>query len=136
MTASAEAAKEAVADGRTGDDAIRFYNEALMVWALGYACCDPNNATLPYWESGDESVRAALTPEAVAYLFGELELAHAAESPTRPEADDVDLADLAVLLMTPDDWAALSGPKLRRIRRWLRFALDEIRGEVPSTDAE
>jgi hypothetical protein len=135
MTCGAEAAKEAVANGRTGEEAVRRYNEALMAWALGYACCDPNNATLPYFDSGDASVRAALTPEAVAFLFGELELAHAAESPTRPEADDADLADLAVLLMTPEDWSHLPGPKARRVRRWLRYVLDEIRGEALLAEA-
>lgn len=126
MTAAAEAAKEAVGGGREGDVAEERYRHALCCWTVGYALCDPNDASKPYWPTGDEAVRSRLTPEATAHLFHELELAHVAESPTRPEAGPEDVAVLAGLLATEGPLSALSEGKARRVRRWLGFVLSEL----------
>jgi len=126
LTCEAEAAKEATAGGRSAEEAPERFNEALMVWAVASALCDPNDARKAYFEFGDADVRRAFPPETLKHLFHELELAHLASSPVRPEASEEDLLDLADRLTDPEPFARLTPARAARLRRLLRFCLDEL----------
>lgn len=124
MTAKAEATKEAAARGGGGRG--ERYNEALLAWTVGFSVCDPNDASKPFFRLGDEDARRRLTPEALRRLWDETEMAHLETSPLRPEASDTDLAELALTLTDPGAWERLSPGDAVRLRRLLRFALEEL----------
>lgn len=134
QTAMAEARKESTAGDRSGEAASERFGEALVCWSVGFAACDPNDAGAPYFACGDEEIRQALTPEGIRRLWDELEMIHAAESPLLTPLADDDAADLANAL-AHDGLARLSTAKATRVRRWLRFVLDELRaaGAVPES---
>jgi hypothetical protein len=119
LTADAEATKEAIRGGRQTDDAVRRYNEALLCWIIGFAACDPNDATAPFFAFGDSDVRAAFPPATVRRLWEELELAATASSPSAPVATDEDLADLGMLLCCTTPLSGLSTQEATRARKWL-----------------
>jgi hypothetical protein len=119
LTCVAESAKEAVAGGRSGQEAVERQNESLLCWVIGYAACDPNDATKPYFAFGDNDVRRALTPEALRRLWDELERATAAASPVTPQATDDDLVDLSILLAVDRPLEGLSPAQEARVRKWL-----------------
>ena len=122
MTAKAEAAREASSRGLSTDR----YGEALVAWVVGFSACDPNDASKPFFQRGDEEARQRLTPEALRCLWDETEMAHLETSPLRPEASDVDLAELALTMTDPGAWERLSRGDAARLRRLLRFCLEEL----------
>jgi hypothetical protein len=126
LTAQAEAFKTATQGGRTGEAASHRYLEEILVWAVAMAAVNPNDERRPWFADGNAEVKLALTPEAIRHLFDEMELAHVAASPTRAAATDEDLAQLAELLRSPDRLLDLHPAKALRVRKWLRFCLDEL----------
>lgn len=132
LAAHAEASKEADASGRTGEARAFRFNEALVVWLLAATLCDPNEARKPYFERADEEVREALTPEALRHLWHQLEEAQLSLSPVRPLATDEEAGELGLELLDGDCLAALPTPQATRLRRLLRFCLDELRSADPS----
>lgn len=134
MTCMAEARKEAAAGERRGEAAEERFSEALLCWTIGYAACDPNDVSKPYFARGDEEVRDALTPSGLRRLWDELEMLLAAESPLLAPVSDDDLA-IAAIALTPEALALLPSGKRLRVRRWLRFILDEVqRAARPNDD--
>ena len=133
ITALTEARKEGSDGGREGEAAIERLNEALLCWSLSFATCDPNDVSKPYFERADEEVREAFPPETLRRLWDELELLHAGGSLLLPEASDTDLAELTECL-AEGALSALTPPKALRVRRWLRFCLDELRAAADDSD--
>src|SRR5574343_1746857 len=117
MTSMAEARKEAASAYRKGEAAEERLNEAILCWTIGYAACDPNDVSKPYFARGDEEVRDALTPYGLRRLWDELEMLLAADSPLLAPLGDDELALLAVSL-TPQALALLPAGKQVRVRRW------------------
>jgi hypothetical protein len=137
---------------------IEAYNQALMHACLGFALTRPDDMTQPLWPLQFDVLPHRLTEGGVERLFDELELLTVLDSPCRPEATDVALADFTVRLGAGEFWTTLSVPDhdlagmeepLRRqalarrrvrlevqIRRVLAFALELAAGEplVPGDD--
>lgn len=126
MTSQAEAWKEAHAHGRQGEAAEERFNEALLCWVVGFATTDPNNASKPYFEFGNEQVRAQLRPDTVRRLWDELELAKAQTSPLLPAATDEELAELGAMLCAEAPLEALPPARALRVRRWARVLLEHL----------
>jgi hypothetical protein len=126
MTSQAEAWKEAHANGREGEAAEERFNEALLCWVVGFATTDPNDASKPFFEFGNEQVREQLRPETIRRLWDELELAKAATSPLLPAATDEELAELGALLCGEAPLEGLDPAKALRVRRWARVLLEHL----------
>lgn len=120
--AQAEAAKCTVADVPEGPDRVARFNDELVIWAVAFAACDPNDVGKPYFTLGSEHVRTRLRPYATRRIFEELEAVHVLETVTPHEPDDGVLAEVAARL-TPERLAALPVARARAIRRFLSFAL-------------
>lgn len=125
LTAHAEAVKEA--DGRAEPDRSFRFQEALICWTLGAALCDPNDADKPFFQRGDEEIREAFPPETLRHLWHELERAQLAHSPVRPEISDEEARELAQRL-------SQGAPTSPRLRRLLRFCLDELADDPPDDE--
>lgn len=125
ITAQAQATEEAAQRGRTGEARAWRFNEALVCWTLAAALCDPNDAGKPYFERADEEVRSAFPDETLRHLWHELERLRLETSPVRKAATDAEVADLATLL-ADGALAAVPEPGATRLRRLLRFVLEEI----------
>lgn len=123
ITAHAEATREA--DGRSGEARAFRFQEALVCWTLAAALCDPNDARQPLLERADEEIREAFPDETLRHLWHELERLRVACSPVRAEATDEEALELAALL-EGGALAALSPDVAPRVRRLLRFCLDEL----------
>jgi hypothetical protein len=118
---------------------IDAFNDALMAELVARSVCDPNDvrneqANLPLPE---DHLRAALTPAGIRYLYDELERLKVESSPLHPEATDAELTELVEALAADDILSTLDPVAEKRVRRFLLFCLDEIRGEVvPEDDDE
>jgi hypothetical protein len=98
-----------------------------MIVARGI--CDPNDATKPHplFELADDVVRAALPSATVRYLFEEIEKLQVETSPLHPEASAEEVEELAAILTDHDVWSRLPADRCVYVRRYLRFALEELR---------
>lgn len=123
---TAQAQASAIAAEVVGEGSIDRYNDELMLWAVGYAACQPNDASQPYFTLRESDVRLALTADGVRRLWDELVLAQTACSPLLPLADDDDLADLCDRLIDADLMAALPEAKAAHVRRLARALLDVL----------
>jgi len=127
LLATTEAANEATSGDRREEVQQHRFDEALACWTVGLAATNPNDAGEPWFETGSALVKVALTPAAIAHLLHELELAIVAASPTRPEISPEEQDDLSFLLADPGALSHLGVAQARRVRRWLRYCLDEMR---------
>lgn len=137
QTARAEAAKYAIEmhDDREGQ--IESYNDALMRWTIIFGTCDPNDISkpAPFFESSEENVRTALTPQAIRYIWDEIDKFHAETGPTIKAASDEEIRVLAETLLAGPLPEMLSRGQVLRIRKLLGFVLNEII-EATKTDEE
>jgi hypothetical protein len=115
-----------------GDSREDSYRSTLIVCALAAAVCQPEDATLPFWDSQEDMLRMVLTTEAAGHLWQELELLHASESPLSREAGDEEIAVLAARLLSGDAFAGTSRQALARARRLLGCCIDSL--PPPPTD--
>lgn len=128
ITAHAEATREAGA--RTGEARTFRFQEALVCWTLAASLCDPNDARKPLLERADEEVREAFHDETLRHLWHELERLRVAASPVRAELADEEVPALTHLLDT-GALATLPAGAAARVRRLLRFCLDELTAADP-----
>lgn len=128
-----EACPEAEADSPELVDA---YNAALMRWAVARATCDPNDAAKPWLDAAEDTIGHALTSAGLRRLWDELERATLEESVTTREASDLELVELAALLVSPDELSALPRADARRLRRLAAHLLDTLRPEGVELDDE
>ena len=103
---------------------------ALVTAAVSIAICNPANASLAHdaFQSSDEDVIAKLRPETIQAIYDALELLMLETSPLFPEATDEEIVALVETLEEDGIEAIDSLPdaKRARIRRLLRFCLDEL----------
>lgn len=109
---------------RTNEDWLLTYNQSVMLNCVAAALCDPNNRFKPLWPMQTEIFPSRITTSGLERLFDELELVTVIEGPTRPEATDKQIAELAEDLMTGDFWQDMPMARARHIRRLLAFAID------------
>ena len=118
------------------ENRIDAFNDSLMAELVARSVCDPNDvrneqANLPMPE---DHLRTALTPAGIRYLYDEIERLKIESSPLHPEATDDQLSELVEALSADDILATLGPVREKRVRRYLLFCLDEIRGEVLPED--
>jgi hypothetical protein len=129
LTAVHQARTVAEQNGRTGDAAIERYNEELMLWTVGFAACDPNDATAQWFELDGDAVKMFATPATIRHLFNELELAVVEASPIRRGANDGEISQLSKVLGDPAAFIGVPGPRATRIRQWLLICLQDLTGQ-------
>ena len=78
--------------------AIDIQNDKLMAMAVARGTCDPNDVTLGYFKSADETVPMALTPEGIRRIYDELVILHKGWGGGRPKASDEDVSRLGTIL--------------------------------------
>lgn len=113
---------------------LEAYNQALMHWAIAHALCRPDDVTQPFWEMAEDLVPIALNSAGTLRLYEELELLTVLESPLSPEIDDVGIETLSAVMSDPDRRRLLPVSTLRRLRRLLGHALEELAAAGVTTD--
>lgn len=130
MASAAREAREVYPEApEDSPELVEAYNSALMRWAVARATCDPNDASKPWLDAAEDTIALALTPSGIRRLWDELERATLEESVTTREASDLDLVELAALLVAPDELEALPLAAARRLRRLAAHMLDTLRPE-------
>ena len=132
--ARGEAAREAVAahPDRNDPSAIDAYNDALLAWIVSRCTCDPLDVRKE-WDVWDgmpqENAKELLSPEGARAIFDAYERLRIEQDPSQQEATDDEIVRL------PDAYADaaahLVGSRLARVRRLLRFVLDELADVTP-----
>lgn len=102
------------------------YNDGVMRHCLARACVDVNDVTVSFFESAEDTVRNALTPEGVARLWDELTLLHAASGIRIAAADDEEIARLARVLADGHAVAALDKGEAIELRKLLGYCLSML----------
>lgn len=112
---------------------VEAFNDALMLWIVARALCDPNDASQawrPFQAAPTDMASDYLTPGGLRFLFDRWEKMRIETDPVAREADGDEIAELAGLLI---DRLPLAG-KMRsaRCRRLLSFVVDELRAiDIP-----
>lgn len=100
----------------------------LFSIAVARGICDPNDIAAPHplFPMAEDTLPMALTPRAMRRLFDEIERLHVDQSPVYAEATDDELIELAAALMQPEPVGKLPSLEQKRVRRYLRLALDAL----------
>jgi hypothetical protein len=107
---------------------VEAFHDAFCREALGRALCQPDDASLPFWDVQCDAVFVALTPAGVRLLCEEYEVLKAATDPLGVEVDDERLHALGELIAAGDVWAELPFERARKVRRLLSRAIAMIEG--------
>lgn len=129
----AQAAEEAIAlyddhkGGVTDEDArADHFNDALLRGAVARAACNPNDASLPYWEAPDLSVQVALTAEGVRHIWDALVRHHIGSGVGYQPAPDDDLAKLARILQRDSALSLLPDGARAEVGKLLAYCLEQL----------
>lgn len=130
--ARAEAAKQAIGwydggDGKITDEESRLdhYNDALLRWAVARATTDPNDVSVPYFTSAEDTVRMALTTEGVRRLWDELVRVHIATGVRVVPMTDADARALGTELQE-GALALLPEPTQTEVRKLLTYVHEAL----------
>jgi hypothetical protein len=110
------------------------FQDALIRWIVARGTCDPNDVQRPWsvWGAAPEDiVQQALTDMGAQRIFDAWEQMRIAADIGLPEATDDDLALLPLLLARLPTLAAIARPRALRVRRLLRFVLEELESVPP-----
>lgn len=133
--ARAQAAAKAVAmhDESDVSGQVEAYNDTLMCIAVARGTCDPVDVTEPWMLMPEENIPLALTPQAIRFVWDELERLHIERSPLAPSASDEDIASLARRLAR-GEVGNHAPPVAGRLRKLLAFCLAELGGPLDDED--
>lgn len=108
------------------------FNDALMAQFVARSVCDPNDARAPcsHLPMAEDHISFELTPAGIKYLWDEIEKLRVETSPLHPEATDGDVRELMDRLAADDAMAELDPIREGRLRRFLMYCLDELRGDI------
>lgn len=135
QTARAEAAKYAVMMHDDVSGQYASYNDALMRWIIVYATCEPESVSSVFtsFQGSEDTVRDALTPAGIRYLWDQFERYHLETSPIVPEITDGDLKLLGERLasgrLLPPGMQAGAQARLRKLLGFCAQELQEIEGD-------
>lgn len=128
--AAQEALERHTADGDVL--AVDAYHDALVAWIVSRCTCDPDDVhlELSLWDGmPQDSAKEGLTPAGMRTIFDAYERLTIEQDPSQVEATDDEIVRL------PDVYAAavahLQGDRLARVRRLVRFVLDELESVTP-----
>lgn len=137
LTAKLEATRAIVEqlgeDGRMAPaERIEIWNDSFLRILVHRATCEPNDNSLPLELFGidDQTVRDALTPEAMKRLWDEVEAFMISGSPVWAEATDDDLDALGVTL-SAGEVSKLLPDRQARVRRLAGFLMGQILPHLP-----
>jgi len=118
-------------------EAVIAYNDALMRWLVSAAMCDPNDAEKrhPDFPLAETTLHNQLTSNALRFLYEETERLRVETSPLHPPATDEEIGELIAVLSVGEAMSALPGPDAAVVRRFLLFALEELREVIPEAEA-
>lgn len=109
---------------------IASFQDALMRWIIARGTCDPNNVHKPWyaWAAAPEDivVEQALTDHGAQLIFDAWERMRIEANIGLPEATDADLRLLPELIARLPALTAASRTRALRLRRLLRFVLEEL----------
>ncbi len=110
------------------DERVEAYNAIVMALLVARVACDPDDASIGYWEAGaaDDAVPMALTPAGIEYLYGEIDRMSAEDSQTAHEATDDEMAWLSGALASGSVWGSMSVEAVARTRRLLAYAIAQM----------
>jgi len=111
-----------------GPDGSPEYRRAAIAFAVARGICDPNDVTKPHplLEFAEDMVPAALSRGTIDRLFDELEKLAIEVVPLFAEITPEELLELNEILMAEDPFENMSMDRAARVRRYLRFALNEL----------
>jgi hypothetical protein len=117
---------------------VASFQDALMRWVIARGTCDPNDVTKPWYAwsetTDDIVVEVALTDHGAQLIFDAWERMRIAGNIGLAVASDADLALLPEMLARLPAMGAVSRTRELRVRRLLRFVLEELEAvEVPET---
>ena len=114
---------------------VASFQDTLVRWVIARGTCDPNNVHKPWegWAAAPEDivVEQALTDHGAQVIFDAWERMRIAANIGLPAATDQDLELLPELLQRLPAITALSRTRALRIRRLLRFVLEELEEAGP-----
>jgi hypothetical protein len=118
----AKAIAKDIAERRPEDE-----KRSLVLGAVSAAICDLNNASLSHehFQQPDEDLPRMLRGETIQAIYDEIERLIIVNSPLYEEATDEEIVCL-VDMIDLDAIDSLDDPKASRVRRYLRFILDEL----------
>ncbi len=127
-------------DQATTDLFVASFQDALVRWVIARGTCDPNDVHKPWepWSAAPEDivVEQALTDVGAQLIFDAWERMRIASDIGLACASDEDIALLPDLLARLPGLLAVSRPRALRIRRLLRFVLEELETvETPAAAA-
>lgn len=108
---------------------VASFQDALVRWVIARGTCDPNDVLKAWngWVSAPEDMaRDYLTDHGAQLIFDAWEKMRIEANIGLVPASDEDLADLPILLARLPLMAADSASRAMRIRRLLRFVLEEL----------
>lgn len=120
-----------------GDRRIDAMNDLIFRWIVARGTTDPNDVSQPFelWRTAPEdTVKQALTVEGCRAIFDAIERLAISTSPVTPEADDAEIS--ALYSMAERGLERMPVWRARRVRRLLRFCLDEVMPFVPEAPAD
>lgn len=132
---AAKKATERHQDANQGD--VKFqvwadaYHDELIRWIVARGTCDPNDVSKPWpgWSAAPESiVRDALTAEGAGMIFDRWEQMRIASDPSVPPITTEEIGALLDELVG-GALEVLPSASATRVRRLLRFCLDELQGK-------
>lgn len=115
---------------RGGPNWVDAFNDALVRFVVAFGICDPNDVERPseILPLAEDQVRRALTARGARFIFDAVHRYEVETSALAPEADDADLDELGTRIEA-GEIERLTGASRALARRFLRYALDEIRAQ-------
>lgn len=114
--------------------------DTLVRWVIARGTCDPNDVSKPWdgWADAPEDicVEVALHDLGAQLIYDKWEEMRIAADIALPAATDADLALLPALLARLPALAKKSKASEQRLRRLLRFVLEELEGVEPPAPAQ
>ena len=115
---------------RGGPNWVDAFNDALVRLICAFGISDPNDVEQPsdILQMAEDQVRLALTSSGARFIFDALVRYEVETSALAPEATDEDINDLGERIGS-GELLVLTGARAANVRRFLRYALDELRGD-------
>lgn len=124
-------------DGTLTDEqsAVDAYNDSFMRHCVARAACDVNDITRAYFPRAEDTVRDALTEEAVRRLWDEILILHASTSVGIPRADGDDVMFVGRVLVDGAALASLPDSEQTELRTLLGYIRVRLAGTGKAREA-
>jgi hypothetical protein len=124
---AAKAAWRSVPEPRDEEIRIEAYNDALILWIVACATCQPADVLTPFWRLAQDQIPEQLTTQGIRFLFDAYEKMVLEESPLGGEATAGEFASLGAMLSDAAIVEAIVTNSTRATRRHLHQVLVDLR---------